>query len=104
MRKSFLAPLIVLLLILPGSAGGADETGQSAINVMSFNIRYGTADDGENAWIHRKGAVVMVIIQEVPDLIGIQEGLRFQLDYIKEELGDDLGGYGEIGVGRAVAP
>ncbi len=67
----------------------------AAIVVMSFNIRYGTARDGENSWENRREFLVDVLREESPDLIGTQEGLRFQLDYIDEA----LPGYGEIGVG-----
>jgi hypothetical protein len=28
------------------------------IKVMSFNIRYATAPDGENSWPHRRGLVI----------------------------------------------
>ena len=67
-----------------------------SLNVMSFNIRYGTAGDGENSWSNRRDLVIDLIYNQHPDIIGMQEALRFQLDYIKEE----LPAYGEIGVGR----
>ncbi|MFO7588722.1 MAG: endonuclease/exonuclease/phosphatase family protein [Gemmatimonadota bacterium] len=63
---------------------------------MSFNIRYGTADDGENAWPHRREFVTSTIRRFGPDLLGVQEALRFQLD----ELGAALSEYRELGVGR----
>ncbi len=64
--------------------------------VMSFNIRYGTADDGANAWPLRRHLVVDVIRRGAPDILGLQEALRSQLD----ELRTALPGYGEAGVGR----
>lgn len=64
--------------------------------VMSFNIRYGTAEDGDDHWQHRADLVTETILAADPDLIGLQEALRFQLD----ELGAALPAYGEIGVGR----
>ena len=63
---------------------------------MSFNIRYGTARDGDNAWGLRRDAVVEVIEAFGPALLGVQEALRFQLG----ELAAALPGYREIGVGR----
>jgi endonuclease/exonuclease/phosphatase family metal-dependent hydrolase len=63
---------------------------------MSFNIRYGTADDGENSWQHRKMLVRNVIDGFNPDLVGLQEALDFQLD----ELEADLSEYAHVGVGR----
>lgn len=65
-------------------------------DIMSFNIRYGTASDGENAWPERKDLVIDVIREHEPDVIGLQEALRFQLDEI-------LGAcqrFGEIGGAR----
>ena len=63
---------------------------------MSFNIRYGTARDGDNVWGNRRGAVAEVIAGFGPHVLGIQEALHFQLD----EMGEMLPGYGRVGVGR----
>jgi len=64
--------------------------------LMSFNIRYGTAKDGENAWLLRREAVFAVIHERPPHVLGLQEALRFQLD----ELAVVLPEHTEIGVGR----
>jgi len=66
------------------------------IKIMSFNIRYGTAEDGEHHWNNRKTLVYDVIRQYSPDIIGLQEALRFQIDEIKNNIPD----YEEIGQGR----
>lgn len=66
------------------------------VRVMSFNIRYGTANDGTHAWPARRAAVIGTIADHAPHLLGLQEALRFQL----EELGAALGRYRELGVGR----
>ncbi len=56
MEKPLLTVLALLLLLsLPGWTGFASEIVLSdqdpaSIVVMSFNIRYGTAGDGENSW------------------------------------------------------
>ncbi|HEY8927198.1 MAG TPA: endonuclease/exonuclease/phosphatase family protein [Polyangia bacterium] len=63
---------------------------------MTFNVRYGTAADGENAWAKRRGLAVRVIRDFGPVVLGLQEALRFQLDEIRRELPV----YGEVGVGR----
>jgi endonuclease/exonuclease/phosphatase family metal-dependent hydrolase len=63
---------------------------------MSFNVRYGTAPDGENRWELRDELVVRVIRDFDPAVVGVQEALRFQLD----ELRQALPAYQEIGVGR----
>lgn len=69
----------------------------SKLKIMSFNIRYGTADDGPNVWPVRKNLVFDIFKNHQPDIVGLQESLRFQLDEIQENL---PGQYTEIGVGR----
>jgi endonuclease/exonuclease/phosphatase family metal-dependent hydrolase len=63
---------------------------------MSFNIRYGTADDGDDSWPHRKDLVWEVVERHAPDVLAVQEALRFQLDALHTA----VHGYGEVGVGR----
>jgi endonuclease/exonuclease/phosphatase family metal-dependent hydrolase len=89
--------LIVLwlsVLLSDRVAVGADP--QRSIRVMSFNIRYGTARDGSNHWDLRKEFVVKTIEAFNPDLLGTQETLGFQRDYLAEQ----LAGYEQLGVGR----
>ncbi len=80
----------------PGYAEAQEEAEGPQLDVMSFNIRYGTADDGEDSWANRRELLFDVIRDHDPDMIGIQEGLRFQLD----ELRAAVPGYTEIGVAR----
>lgn len=68
----------------------------SPINLLTFNIRYGTAPDGPNAWPRRRSMVIDVLRERRYDLIGLQEALKFQLDQIEIA----LPGYTLIGVGR----
>ena len=63
---------------------------------MSFNIRYGTADDGPDAWSHRKHVLFDVLSQAHADVVGLQEALHFQL----EEISQQLSKYAVLGVGR----
>jgi endonuclease/exonuclease/phosphatase family metal-dependent hydrolase len=78
------------------SCAGSNTDAAVELRVMSFNIRYGTADDGENSWSNRHQLVKNVIAEQSPDILGTQEALKFQLD----ELTRELDGYGLIGVGR----
>jgi endonuclease/exonuclease/phosphatase family metal-dependent hydrolase len=100
--------LILLVLLFVGSlaalqsptagAGGrigSDPAGVE-LNLMSFNIRYGTAKDGENAWEHRADFVFDVVRSEDPDLVGLQEALHFQIEEILEAVPQ----YAMLGVGR----
>jgi len=66
------------------------------IRVMSYNIRYGTADDGPNHWNLRKDWMVETIEAFRPDLLGTQETLAFQKDFLAKK----LSGYEAFGVGR----
>ncbi|UCE48259.1 MAG: hypothetical protein JSW47_21995, partial [Phycisphaerales bacterium] len=77
------------------AASGAGADGLE-LRIMSFNIRYGSANDGENRWPNRRQMVFDVIGEQKSDLVGLQEALRFQIDEIREALPV----YGEIGVAR----
>jgi predicted amidohydrolase YtcJ/endonuclease/exonuclease/phosphatase family metal-dependent hydrolase len=66
------------------------------LTAMSFNIRYGTANDGENRWPLRREFLIDVMREENADVIGLQEALDFQID----EIIAALPAYGVIGVGR----
>jgi endonuclease/exonuclease/phosphatase family metal-dependent hydrolase len=63
---------------------------------MSFNIRFGTANDGKNHWHHRRPLVIKTLQQHTCDIFGLQESLYFQLDEILREFPQ----YRLIGVGR----
>ncbi|MBN3035634.1 MAG: endonuclease/exonuclease/phosphatase family protein [Bacteroidales bacterium] len=63
---------------------------------MSYNIRYNEPSDGIDSWEHRKDFVAMLIMEEQPDIIGLQEVLIGQL----EDLADRLPYYAWTGVGR----
>ena len=72
----------------------ADEP--STVRVMSFNIRYGTAKDGDNHWDRRKDFLIETIKAFDPDLLGTQETLGFQRDYLAKQ----MPAYDVLGVGR----
>ncbi|NLX21796.1 MAG: endonuclease/exonuclease/phosphatase family protein [Phycisphaerae bacterium] len=94
-----LVTLIVTAGILAGcsAAGPADRAERKTdLRVMTFNIRYGAAKDGENDWQHRREMVFQVLRDHRPDVVGLQEALRFQID----EMLAAAPGYGEIAVGR----
>jgi endonuclease/exonuclease/phosphatase family metal-dependent hydrolase len=68
-----------------------------ALTVMSFNIRYGTANDGPDRWELRRGGLIDLLKAHNPDVIGVQEALHFQIDEILAALPD----YRMVGVGRS---
>ncbi len=59
------------------------------IKVMSFNIRYGLANDGENHWNKRKALALARIHAFEPDLLGLQECRDdAQADFVRSSLPD----------------
>ncbi len=65
------------------------------MRVASYNLRLGTANDGENAWPNRKEMVKSLITYHDFDIFGTQEGYDFQLKEICE-----LDNYAYTGHGR----
>ena len=55
-------------------------------SVISFNIRFGLADDGMNKWTYRKHAVAGLFKQYPSDIICIQELNDFQTEFLKDLL------------------
>ena len=65
-------------------------------NLISFNIRYDNTSDTINNWNKRKALIASLIQHYDADIVGIQEGLHHQVDY----LNNALNGYSYVGVGR----
>ena len=84
-RRSFTRAVVALTAIASG-VGSTATPAAEPVRVMSYNIRYGTAADGENAWPARRELLVETIRQFDPDLLGTQETLRFQRDELLERL------------------
>jgi len=81
----------------PAAAGAPpDRAAPGELRVMTFNIRYGTAPDGENAWEKRRELLVETIRAFQPDVLGTQECLAGQAEFLRGA----LPGYGCVGVGR----
>lgn len=91
--KIFFLIFFMVFQCISSIAGAANP---EPLRVMTFNIRYGTAPDAENAWPHRREMVLEELRNEKPQILGMQECLRDQLDAI---LGD-LPHFSAIGVGR----
>lgn len=54
----------------------------SQITVISYNIRYGTAEDGKNSWTERRLGTIGMIKDQKPDILCLQEAFSFQNDFI----------------------
>lgn len=84
------------LTAAPVAPAGQAAASAAALRVMSFNIRYGTAKDGDDHWDKRKEFLVDVLRSEAPDVIGVQEALYPQLAYILQARPE----FSMVGVGR----
>jgi len=80
--------LVVAACGLPPHQSSPDTHAAPPVKVMTFNIRYGTAKDGEFSWPARRELVIEVIRREQPDVLAIQESLVFQLEEMAPVLSD----------------
>ena len=94
MNIRFVILLSLAVLLLCGGCGNREKDVE--IKYISYNIRYGTANDGDNAWDIRKPATKEMIEREQPDVFGLQEALIGQLQYIDSNFPQ----YSRVGVGR----
>src|SRR5918993_2363226 len=93
--RSRVCPLVCALLAVISVV--ANAAAPEPLNVMSFNIRYGTANDGPDRWELRRDQMFALIKHQNPDVIGLQEALHFQIDEMLAALPD----YRMVGVGRS---
>ena len=95
MKKTYLL-LAVFALMLAVPAISSCSCKDSTLKVISYNIRMGVANDGDNSWDLRKEASVAMIEDQQPDIFGLQEAFDFQVKYLV----DNCPQYAAIGVGR----
>lgn len=81
-RRVFLACFVVVLATVPAFAQLPPLPPSAPLKVMSFNIRLGTANDGDNHWNRRKEMLFALLREQNADLVGLQEAFRFQIDEI----------------------
>ena len=93
--KRILLFVLAVLVAFPQFAT-AQKKESEGLKVMSYNIRYGSADDGTNSWKYRWPATVEMLNDVKPDVFGVQEALDFQVGFISEMVRD----YKGYGVGR----
>ena len=91
MLRSLIA--VALSAILLCSCVPADDP---AIDVITFNIRMDTPRDSINAWPNRASIVAGFVNDQIPDLLGMQEVLWHQYQYLDSA----LAGYGSVAAGR----
>ena len=65
-------------------------------SIISYNIRYDNNWDVENSWKIRRNKINQILVQYSPSIIGIQEGLLNQVQYIDSSLIN----HDYVGIGR----
>lgn len=75
-------------LVLAGLLGLASMQARATdpLSVMSFNIRLPAESDGVDYWETRKPLAVRMLREQQPDVIGLQELVKAQADYLAREL------------------
>lgn len=86
----------IAFALLLSSMGIVSHAAPEPLSIMTFNIRYGTANDGENRWEARRSQLFALLKAQDSDVIGLQEALHFQIDEILAA----VPGYRMVGVGR----
>jgi endonuclease/exonuclease/phosphatase family metal-dependent hydrolase len=81
--------------------------GPVSLDVMTFNVRTSAIDDGDDSWSFRREQVAEMIGRLGPDIMGLQEALREQIEYLATMLpqyrwfGVDRGLNGGTGLSEA---
>ncbi len=89
MNKTVFLVLVLAIVVTDGVLG-------QQLGVMTYNIRYDSPADAPNNWDNRKDRIVTQINTYAPAILGTQEGLQHQVDYLNQK----LKGYTYFGVGR----
>ena len=87
----FLVAFLIFFFITPTTFEGNDIH-----SVITYNIKYDDNSNGENSWNVRKADLLKNITTFSPDIIGIQEGLIHQVEFLDSKMND----YKYVGVGR----
>ena len=97
MKRCFLAAVCccAFALVQPAFAAGSGDDGES-LKVISFNLRNGEANDGTNSWRYRCPASLLMVQEECPDIMGVQEAYDYQVQFIS----DNMPEYKNVGGGR----
>lgn len=81
---------------LQGNTPQGNTPQEVTLRAMTFNIRFDNPADGENRWELRRDFAADLIRNSGASIIGTQEGLVHQLDFLDEALPD----FRYVGVGR----
>jgi endonuclease/exonuclease/phosphatase family metal-dependent hydrolase len=92
---SGLAIIVMIVFVASDQAFGQSKK-ETPFNIITYNIRMNTPDDGENAWPHRKEKVAGLLRFHEAGIFNVQEALPEQMD----DLAVLLPEYDHVGVGR----
>src|SRR5262245_33794762 len=95
-RGLWVLPALLALAIARSADMRAEEAAAPTFLVVTYNIRYDNPSDGPDGWVHRREAMVKYLVETKADLIGLQEVLPQQRDYLADKLTD----YAHYSVGR----
>ena len=87
----FLATFLIFFFI-----GLTTLEGNDIHSVITYNIKYDDYSNGENSWNVRKVTLLDLVNTLSPDILGIQEGLIHQVEFLASKMND----YNYVGVGR----
>ncbi len=88
--------IILLVLSISGLITPLIAQEKTALRVMSWNIRLNTKSDSANQWAFRKDAFCNEVINQNPDVLGVQEALPGQMKDMQKR----FHGYRSLGVAR----
>lgn len=80
--------VLAALGTLPAAVAASPAGEPVDTTVMSFNIRYGGANDGENSWPNRRELVLQTIEKQQPAIFGVQECTWDQGVVLREAFAD----------------
>jgi endonuclease/exonuclease/phosphatase family metal-dependent hydrolase len=89
MKNLLLVACVVLILPAFGQ-----KPENKPLNLMSYNIRYNTANDGVNAWPNRKDWVKDLVEYYGTDILCVQEALQGQVEDLLKDSRFELEGVG----------
>ena len=93
MKKLYFFTVLILPVILSGCHKKPDV---NILRVMTLNVRFDNPEDSVNDWPKRAHIVSNFVKNEKPDLLGMQEVLANQYNYLDSVLTD----YNSVGIGR----
>jgi endonuclease/exonuclease/phosphatase family metal-dependent hydrolase len=100
MRKSKVFSVLLIGCILAisfaGNSFGQIKKKDTPFNLITYNIRMNTPDDGVNAWPLRKDKVASLLKFHQADIFNVQEALPEQMDDLTALFPD----FDHVGVGR----